>query len=967
MRTRLLLATLLVATFCCTRVHADMTLEIKASGGEHTMLASDGGTHTTDASGNQIWTKTVADHTLVGLYEPMRAGYTFHGWKSNYVTALQANLSCVDVATGTKTTVAPTSYDIVDFSKTAPFSLEGHKYDKEITVNFWAYMDDWSKYLVGGTSSDGDLKTMKMVSCTQSGGWNIAESDADGNIKFIVRSATTDKYVYLILKTKWTALAPGWHMFTLTYDDVWATAYLDGGGDGTTATRITQEVQGGIKYADGVYVMVGAEPSATNGAGSKFTGKIRNLVITKNGYARDGIELPKADLDAMIKSWYDNPGRVWVDSHKETDALYPFSSYWVANPEQNVTMNKNGGVGGSYGVGADNTIEAVRTQKVGVRIQLNEPTRLDHVFSHWSGAGADYVSKYQNLVPAFSHPTALQSERTNIVTFDGTSDYYAISAEKKWTDCFTVNIWASMTNWEEYATGDMRLFSCTQTGGFNIQPSKADATGCIKFVGYDAGHNAAVTHKAYKSAASTVKWSSLSAGYHMFTYVFDGRYVRGYLDGELIACSEPYVGAMHYNETNSIIVGAEAGDGAEAVGQYFRGEMRDLCLIHTALPPSYVKDLHENPGLTKYFFAPSNVDIVAEWTPLPLLSASPVTIVEETFVNEPTVQEVLIMGNGITVPTVSVEGTGWTKLSESLNEMGGSIMVQYNPTAAGTHEGTIIVRSTYSSDQQAIITGKAYSKLAVTSVPTSTHVWVGESFTQDITIVGDGHQVPDVTLSETTQYSLDNSLLTADGGVAKLTYAPTAAGEHKTTFTARSSFASANKQVEAICYAHQFEVAYWEKEAFVVKMDAALAASVITFNEQVITLTANEDGTYIVPFADVENYAGQTLPIIFTAADNTWNMDAEVIVPTSAGSDETTAIQTGTIAELVILQDVPLQIRIQGLCMGDEVRIFSSNGKLVYQSQASTVNEAFSLPTAGTYCIQALREGNMRTKTVTVY
>jgi hypothetical protein len=92
-----------------------------------------------------------------------------------------------------------------------------------LTVNIWAYMDNWSNW-----------NGHRLYSCTEGGGFNIENTIAN-SLTFPVcvytnTAHSTTGYIptesrVAILKTD---LTPGWHMFTYIYTETECQCYLDG-------------------------------------------------------------------------------------------------------------------------------------------------------------------------------------------------------------------------------------------------------------------------------------------------------------------------------------------------------------------------------------------------------------------------------------------------------------------------------------------------------------------------------------------------------------------------------------------------------------------------------------------------------------------------------------------------------------------------------------------------------------------
>lgn len=67
-----------------------------------------------------------------------------------------------------------------------------------------------------------------------------------------------------------------------------------------------------------------------------------------------------------------------------------------------------------------------------------------------------------------------------------------------------------------------------------------------------------------------------------------------------------------------------------------------------------------------------------------------------------------------------------------------------------------------------------------------------------------------------------------------------------------------------------------------------------------------------------------------------------------------------------VWQDAPLHISLQGLCVGDAIRVIDATGKLVSRLTATETSAMFDLPTAGSYCIQTIGVNGMKMKKIVV-
>ena len=149
----------------------------------------------------------------------------------------------------------------------------------------------------------------------------------------------------------------------------------------------------------------------------------------------------------------------------------------------------------------------------------------------------------------------------------------------KLTNSITVSIWAKPSSF----TGSMRIFSCTETGGWEIYNDP------LRFIVYLRIKN------AYAYAISTISASSLNDSWHMFTGTFNGYDAILYIDGEQVAkTSVTTKDTIKYNANNTIFLAAEAGSNTTTPvnGGYFTGYLSDFRIYATALSADDVKELY---------------------------------------------------------------------------------------------------------------------------------------------------------------------------------------------------------------------------------------------------------------------------------------------------------------------------------------------------------------------------------------
>lgn len=148
------------------------------------------------------------------------------------------------------------------------------------------------------------------------------------------------------------------------------------------------------------------------------------------------------------------------------------------------------------------------------------------------------------------------------------------------TDEITVAWWGYMDSWSSYG----RAISCTESGGWNFEPS----SGKIRFVAYKSAYG-------YGHALSETTLSSMASGWHFFVGTFDGYVAKIYVDGEYENVStdaSPEVkAAIKYQGNVPIYIGCEA-NGANPYTPYFNGKLSDIRIYATALSAEDIKELY---------------------------------------------------------------------------------------------------------------------------------------------------------------------------------------------------------------------------------------------------------------------------------------------------------------------------------------------------------------------------------------
>ncbi len=370
-----------------------------------------------------------------------------------------------------------------------------------------------------------------------------------------------------------------------------------------------------------------------------------------------------------------------------------------------LTLDANGGT---------NTMPAHNLiYDVGASFAITPPVREGYTFAGWTGAGATCISH-----------SGFKGSSAEELTFNG-GTYYALPTSLKYTDKITVNLWAYMDNWGDYATGSMRMISCTQSGGWGIE---SNTDGDIKFTMYDG------TSATYRTVTSSTLWSALSSGWHMFTLTFDGRNMYGYVDGKLHGASTIFKGKIGYNTGNTVLLGAEASTGMTPDGGYFTGKIKDVSIVNAGMTSTGVSNLYSEVSSTKgdkasvvrYYVPDANHTLQATWTAN--TTTTPTIYSDLSTVSFETTEGVQAGSQTISVSAANLTGNitaalGGTHASafsitpSSLTSTGGAITITYKETAVGSHTATLTLSATGATSKTINLKGVVKAKSTTPDTP----------------------------------------------------------------------------------------------------------------------------------------------------------------------------------------------------------------------------------------------------------
>ncbi len=150
----------------------------------------------------------------------------------------------------------------------------------------------------------------------------------------------------------------------------------------------------------------------------------------------------------------------------------------------------------------------------------------------------------------------------------------------------TINLWIKTTS--TWATNGGRIFSCTETGGFNTE---AGNSGYWRFPIYVCT-NAEQTSYAYKYDSKEIQISALPINeWVMLTFIYDETGTKTYINGILHHTYTNTSYGIKFNTNARLFLGCEANT-ASPTSPYYNGQMSDFRIYYTVLTEEQILELY---------------------------------------------------------------------------------------------------------------------------------------------------------------------------------------------------------------------------------------------------------------------------------------------------------------------------------------------------------------------------------------
>ena len=185
-------------------------------------------------------------------------------------------------------------------------------------------------------------------------------------------------------------------------------------------------------------------------------------------------------------------------------------------------------------------------------------------------------------------------------------------------------------------------------------------------------------------------------------------------------------------------------------------------------------------------------------TTTPKITVNPTSLSMSTTVGTPVTQTFTVTGTNLNGTVyLSCSGTGFsidkTNITKTAASQGATVTVTYNPSAVGTHAGTVTLTTSGAETVTLPLNGTAVGTPTLVVDPTSLsfNATVGESVTKTFTVTGTDLTGNVMLAVSGTGFSIDKTSINknqaTNGATVTVTYTPTTGGTHSGTVALSSN------------------------------------------------------------------------------------------------------------------------------------------------------------------------------------
>lgn len=220
-----------------------------------------------------------------------------------------------------------------------------------------------------------------------------------------------------------------------------------------------------------------------------------------------------------------------------------------------------------------------KTDKMSDKIGLNNSIEYD--CSGFNRNGEKININYNSDTPKYDVSSVFDATSPSIIKISNSN--YAIQGIQN----MTISIWAYKDDWSQFSE---RVYSCTEGGGLNIQPTSSGQIEWAVNVYTDAEKT---SHKYDANLYIRIPKTEFSSGWHMFTWVYTTSGTLLYVDGILKQSKTGTSYGLYFHSTAPLILGGQATS-TNYTSPYLNGKLSDFRIYVTALSAKDILALYKN-------------------------------------------------------------------------------------------------------------------------------------------------------------------------------------------------------------------------------------------------------------------------------------------------------------------------------------------------------------------------------------